>query len=327
MISVSIITPVYNVEACIEKSVKSIINQTYKEFEYILIDDGSQDKSIEIAESLLKNSDINYKILRQKNSGVSAARNLGIKNAQGKYITFLDSDDYFHNEFIELMYKKAEETECDVVFCDYSEVDGKDNILVKNRTKYVQDFIDGRSAALKQLSDHITIGMRSAIYRSSVIKDNDILFDSNRKYGEDMVFIVKALMNSSKVVSVNKILAYYVIWENSITQKVSLKHIDCYNSYNDLLQYVKEKKNYKEIERFLIEYKIPYSICHIFSIFSRDENFYKSLLEFLSESHVKEALAHYKIQRLDKSNIRYFIQCKLIKFSPKLLLKIFNMLR
>ncbi len=125
MIKVSVITPVYNVEACIEKSVKSIINQTCKDFEYILIDDGSKDKSIEIAQNLLKDTDINYKILTQENSGVSAARNLGIKNAQGKYITFLDSDDYFNTEFIELMYKKAEECSCDVVFCDYSEVDGK----------------------------------------------------------------------------------------------------------------------------------------------------------------------------------------------------------
>lgn len=326
MVKVSIITPVYNVEACIEKSVKSIIDQTYKDFEYILIDDGSKDKSIEVAKELLKKSDINYKIITQENSGVSAARNKGIDEAVGEYITFLDSDDYFDEHFIEDMYKKAKNTECDVVFCDYSEVDSEGHILVKNRTKYLEQSIDGKSAALKQLSDDITIGMRSAIYKNSIIKNNNILFDSNRKYGEDMIFIVKALMHAEKVISVNKVLAYYVIWENSITQNVSLKHIDCYNSYNDLLQYIKDK-DCEEIKRFLIEYKIPYSISHIFSVFSRDKKFYKPLFEFLNRDDVKKSLDKFKMQKFDKNNIRYFIQCSLIKHCPKLLIRIFNILR
>ena len=78
LVNVSIITPVYNVETCIEKSINSIINQSSKNFELLLIDDGSKDKSIEIAKELLKNSDVNYKIITQENSGVSVARNRGI---------------------------------------------------------------------------------------------------------------------------------------------------------------------------------------------------------------------------------------------------------
>ena len=140
LVKVSIITPVYNVEACIEKSIMSIISQSSKNFELILIDDGSKDKSIEIAKELLKNSDVNYKIITQKNSGVSVARNRGIEEASGEYITFLDSDDYIDSKFVELMYKKAKETQCDVVFCDYSEVDLNGNILTGNRTKYLNHF-------------------------------------------------------------------------------------------------------------------------------------------------------------------------------------------
>ena len=118
MVKVSIITPVYNVEECIERCIDSVINQTYKDFELLLIDDGSKDKSIHIAKSLLEKTDINYKIITQNNSGVSAARNRGIEEASGEYITFLDSDDYVDSRFVELMYKKAETTKCDVVFCD-----------------------------------------------------------------------------------------------------------------------------------------------------------------------------------------------------------------
>src|SRR5471030_870825 len=117
LINVSIITPVYNVERCIEKTINSIINQSSKNFELLLIDDGSKDRSIEIAENLLINSDVNYRIISQENGGVSVARNKGIKEAKGEYICFLDSDDYIHKEYIKLMYEKASTCNCDLVFC------------------------------------------------------------------------------------------------------------------------------------------------------------------------------------------------------------------
>ncbi len=82
--------------------------------------------------------------------------------------------------------------------------------------------------------------MRSAIYKTSIIKENNLVFDTNRKYGEDMIFIVKALLYSHKIISVNEVLAFYVIWESSVSNSVSLKHLDCYYSYVDLLEYVKE---------------------------------------------------------------------------------------
>lgn len=327
MFKVSIITPVYNVEECIERSVNSVINQTCKEFEFLLIDDGSKDRSIEIAKSLLESSDINFKIITQENAGVSAARNRGINVASGEYITFLDSDDYIDSRFVELMYEKARATGCDVVFCDYSEVDANENVLVKNRTNYLNDFISGKEAALLQLKDEITIGMRSAIYKTSVIKENNLLFDSNRKYGEDMVFVVKALLYSNRVISVNEVLAFYVIWGNSVTQNVSLKHLDCYYSYIDLLDYVKQNSELKEIENFLVEFKIQYSIAHIFSILSKDPNFHHDLFEFLNKDDVKSYLKNYKIQKFDKSNIRFLIQCGGMRFCPKLLISVLNKMR
>lgn len=327
LINVSIITPVYNVEKCIERSINSVINQTCKDFELLLIDDGSQDNSIEIAKKLLGNSDITYKIITQENSGVSVARNRGIQEASGEYMTFLDSDDYIDSKFIEIMYNKAHTTECDVVFCDYSEVDANENVLVKNRTKYIKDFISGEEAALMQLRDDITIGMRSAIYKTSMIKRNNLLFDENRKYGEDMIFVVTALLYANKVISVNEVLAFYVIWENSITQNVSLKHLDCYYSYVDLLEYVRHDGKLKDIERFLVEFKIPYSISHVFSILSRDSNFQEDLFKFLNQKSVREALKNYRMQKIDKNNLRYLIQCKGMRFAPNVLSKILNKVR
>lgn len=322
--NVSIITPVYNVERCIEKTINSIINQSSKNFELLLIDDGSKDKSIEIAEKLLINSDVNYRIISQENSGVSAARNYGISEAKGEYVCFLDSDDYIHKDYIKLMYEQAAAFKYDLVFCDYVQVDSKDKVLVPSTTKFLEHDISGREGALKQLSCDITIGMGSALYKTSIIKENNIFFDSSRKYAEDVVFTVKALLKMSKIMSLNKALMYYVRWDLSVTNSVSLRHLDCYYSYVDLLTYLDTQSDFEEIKKFLIEYKIPYAIAHIFSVLSRDEKFHEELFSFLNKDEVKKYLRAYKIQKFNKNYIRYLIQCKGILYFPSMLLKVFK---
>lgn len=327
MINVSIITPVYNVERCIEKTINSIINQSSKNFELLLIDDGSKDRSIEIAEGLLINSDVSYRIISQENSGVSAARNRGISEAKGEYVCFLDSDDYIHEDYIKLMYEKAAAFKYDLVFCDYVQVDSKDNILAPSTTKFLEHEVSGREGALKQLNCDITIGMGSALYKTSIIKENKILFDSNRKYAEDVVFTVKALLEMDKIMSLNKALMFYVRWDLSITNSVSLRHLDCYYSYVDLLEYLESQNDYKEIQKFLIEYKIPYAISHIFSILSGDIKFNEDLFDFLGKGDVRKYLKAYKVQKFNKNYIRYLIQCKGILYCPKILLKVFRRMK
>lgn len=324
MANVSIITPVYNVERCIEKTINSIKDQSSKKFELLLIDDGSEDKSIDIAKKLLENSNINYRIITQKNSGVSAARNRGIEEALGEYVCFLDSDDYIHKDYIKLMYEKATQNNCDLVFCDYTQVDSNDNVLVNSTSKFIDGAINGKEAALKQLNGDITIGMGSALYRTSILRENNILFDTKRKYAEDVVFTVKSLINMNKIMCIDKSLMFYVRWESSATNSISLKHLDCYYSYVDLLHYLKSKGNFQDIEKFLVEFKIPYAISHVFSMLSRDEGFKNDLFEFLGKEDVSQALKKYKMQAFDKNNIRYFVQCKGILYAPKLLLKVFK---
>lgn len=324
LVNVSIITPVYNVERCIEKTINSIINQSSKKFELLLIDDGSKDKSIEIAENLLINSDVNYRIIKQENGGVSVARNKGISEAKGEYVCFLDSDDYIHKDYIKLMYEKASACDCDLIFCDYTQVDSKGKVLVESTTKFLDDFISGKEGALKQLSCDITIGMGSALYKTSIIRENNIFFDSNRKYAEDVVFTVKVLLKMNKIMSLDKALMFYVRWEASVTNSVSLRHLDCYYSYVDLLKYIDSQGDFKEIKKFLIEYKIPYAIAHVFSVFSKDNNFHDDLFKFLSKEDVKENLRVYKMQKFNKNYIRYLIQCKGILYFPNALLKIFS---
>ena len=117
----SIIVPVYNVEKYLDKCLASILRQTFKNFECIIIDDGSPDNSNAIIDKYVK-LDERFKVLHQQNMGVSAARNAGLAIAQGDYIAFVDSDDYISNEYLEKFALKIANTDADIVICGFIEV-------------------------------------------------------------------------------------------------------------------------------------------------------------------------------------------------------------
>lgn len=117
----SIIVPVYNVEKYLDKCLASISEQTFKEFECIVVDDGSPDNSNDIIDRYV-NKDQRFKVIHQKNMGISAARNAGLAIAQGDYIAFVDSDDYISNEYLEKFALKIANTDADIVICGFIDV-------------------------------------------------------------------------------------------------------------------------------------------------------------------------------------------------------------
>lgn len=325
--TISIIMPVYNVENYISKSIESLVNQSFKDFELILVNDETKDKSIDIALDILKNTDIDYKVINQINSGVSVARNNGIDHSSGDYIYFLDSDDYIEEGFLEKFNKKIKETNADIIYCDYRHVDEKGNILVESSTNVFEEISLGKQIAIKLLKDEFSIWVGSGIYKAEILKKNNIRFDSRRKYAEDIVFIAKALLYSEKVVGINEKLANYLRREGAVTKSVSEKHLDCYYSFKDLLGFVEENfYKEKEIIEILKHYKLPYAICHIFSMFSRNEKYTDKLLMYLNNDEIRESLNSYKIQSFNKKYLRYYLQCKLIRSFPKFTINLYKKL-
>ncbi len=116
---ITIIVPVYNVEKYLCKCIDSVLIQTYKNFELVIIDDGSTDNSGNICDTY-KNKDNRIRVIHKENGGLSDARNFGIENAHGKYITFIDSDDYLKNTYIEYLYKLIKEFNTDISICAYT---------------------------------------------------------------------------------------------------------------------------------------------------------------------------------------------------------------
>ena len=145
----SIIIPAYNVEEYIIKTINSLINQTIKQYEIIVIDDGSTDNTYFIVDKMLKSSCISdYKIIRKENGGVSSARNLGIEESSGQYIMFLDGDDYISEELVENIYKYIDKKEYDILLWGFNQVteDGKTIYSYSDKYDYYFSEMTGTEA-------------------------------------------------------------------------------------------------------------------------------------------------------------------------------------
>ena len=208
MVDISIIVPIYNASKYLKKCLDSLVNQTKKELEFILINDGSTDDS----ESIIKSySDTRIKYFKRSNHGIGKTRNFGIKKASGKYIMFLDSDDYLEENACEVLYKKIDKEMLDLVVCDF--------YRVVNDSKIIEKIASFKNTSLKDnpnLLLNVNLAPWNKIYRSDLIKNNNIKFIEDLKY-EDAPFVVLSLLKSKKIGKVDKTLVYYTIHEKSET--------------------------------------------------------------------------------------------------------------
>lgn len=183
----SIIVPVYNVEKYIHRCIDSILNQTFQDFELILIDDGSPDNSGEICDEYAK-KDTRIKVIHQKNAGVSSARNKGIEIAKGEYLVFVDSDDEVLPDYIESMNR----SESDLVISGVKNIasNGEIHHVLKYNTCERQLCLDVIAEMIENKAINFIYAKR---YRTDLIKKKNLTFDLNIDLGEDTLFCVKYL--------------------------------------------------------------------------------------------------------------------------------------
>lgn len=301
---ISIIMPVYNVEKYIEKSIKSVIQQKKSQLKYeiIIVNDGTQDDSIKIAEGLLSKSGINYDIINQENSGVSVARNNGLQHAKGDYVLFLDSDDILSSDFI---YTLSNETtkENDIIFWAFSEIDMSGKILreysevYQTQNRIYKSGIDVLRAILIEKNHLIWTG--SAIYSRLFLIENGLLFNKNHINGEDQEFILSSLAIAKKVSFISHTLSYYLIRENSISTSFKLRKFDSvialenvrnniikrYGSDNELINAI----NSYIVENFLYVYKSGLAVNsskEMIAVLNSLDNYYPYLTTIIKEKMV-----------------------------------------
>lgn len=220
MCKVSVIVPIYNAQKYIHKCVKSIINQTYKNLEIILVNDGSTDKSDEICQQL-STIDNRIIVLNESNLGVSAARNFGLEKASGNFITFIDIDDYIENSYIKELLDCLMKNKVDISYCSALSENENGEIL---NVEYNNDYLIS-SPDYDWNSEYSHCVVRGALYRRSVIKK--IRFDEDLSVGEDTLFFAKAINNSQKIYCLKDALYHYVIYNFSVSHgKFDKKKMD-----------------------------------------------------------------------------------------------------
>lgn len=209
---VSIIMPVYNAEKFVSKAINSVLNQTYKDIELIIINDGSTDKSEQIIKAV-KDKRIQY--FHVNNSGPSTARNLGIEKAEGEYIQFIDSDDYLNNDSTEILVNMIKHS--DFSIASYNTIRGElvSSVIYDYEGIYPKAFLIDNYIELfsKQVIRHIG----NKLYKKSVIDKHKLKFNKNIKRGEAIVFNIDYLMNIENVCFSKKPVYNYVFNDRSIT--------------------------------------------------------------------------------------------------------------
>lgn len=234
---ISVIVPVYKVEKYLHKCVDSIINQTYKNLEIILVDDGSPDNCPQICDEYAK-KDSRVKVVHKQNGGVSSARNVGLENATGEFIAFVDSDDWLELTMYEKLMQKQMQNFADLVFCRFNTV-VSDNVIKINEndlsnfclTNDIKYFLNVSSNKVNdQGIENIKEKVLPSIWRCIFKKDLfvSVKFDTNIIYMEDLLFLINILNknNNIKIDYVDEYLYYYLIRNDSV----------CHDKSNNMIQ-------------------------------------------------------------------------------------------
>ena len=223
---VSIIIPVYNVEAYLKQSLDSVINQTLKDIEIICVDDGSTDRSLEILKEY-KEKDNRITILQQQNQYAGVARNTGLKVAKGKYLSFLDSDDIFELNMLESMYKKAEADKADIVVCEYARYDTNTN-TIEEYIKINNKFTDISPFSFKYMPNKLCGVCHpnpwTKLFNRDFFLKNNLQFDNTICFN-DFTCVMTALAIADKISIIHYPFIKYRVNQNSnLTNTASKKY-------------------------------------------------------------------------------------------------------
>lgn len=226
-IKLSIIIPCYGVETYLDRCMKSIVNQTIKDIEIILVDDGSPDRVPEICDRWAT-KDPRIKVIHKKNGGLGFARNSGLEVATGEYVAFVDSDDYVDKKMYETLWHEAKCSDADVILCGFK-TEQRNGIWVNSnevseKTEWNGDDVKEFLLDMLSCAPHVAeerkyqMSVWHGIYRRSVIESERLQFHSEREVvSEDILFHVDFLLHATKVVYLPKHFYYYSLNNTSLT--------------------------------------------------------------------------------------------------------------
>ena len=233
MPKVSIIVPVYKAEKYLHRCVDSIIAQTFTDWELLLVDDGSPDRSGDICDEYAR-KDNRVRVFHKENGGVSSARNLGLDNINGEFVTFVDADDWIDSDNLSVCVSTLESNNLDVLQYSWRRIDENGNIL--QIRKIDTDAID-LPHYIEKGNFNVCVG--GSYMKSSIIQNGGIRFTKNLKLAEDQVFILTVMSKAKRIQSFSNVYYNYFFNEESATNNTHLEDI-----INGIKALVELKKNF-----------------------------------------------------------------------------------
>lgn len=308
---ISIIVPIYNVERYINRCINSILNQTFTNFELILVNDGSLDRCGEICNKYEK-KDSRIKVIHKSNGGVSSARNIGIDNASGEYIGFVDPDDYIDENMYEVLYKTIKNSNSDIAISSFSYIingnekpqDISNNKIIFNKDEAIKNYFD-------MIYPFNCSFMWNKIFKKELF--DGVRLNTSILVQEDTEIMIRLYSKSKRVVYIGQPLYFYELRDGSVTSNtISKAKITTEKAFLEIYNYTTENLsqfNSKALLNYISYYfNIIIEIIKNYDEYERDYYILKDKLKI----NYKEVLIDKKIP------IKYKFHSSLILFSPKL---------
>lgn len=250
MIKVTVIVPVYNTSKYLRRCLDSLVNQTLKEIEILVINDCSTDNSKDILEEYQKKYE-NIKVFHNKiNKGIGYNRNLGVQKANGKYLSFIDSDDWVDETMFDKMYGKAIKDNNDIVICNFYKMLEVNNDLSEMEINVINSKYD--NTTLNKSPDlllNVNLAPWNKLYKKELFT-NDVKFPENLKY-EDAIVVIKTLSRAKKIGIVEDKLNYYLVRSKSETTIMDKRVFDILEITKQIIEELKKHKYYEEISEYV----------------------------------------------------------------------------
>lgn len=298
---VSIIIPIYNSEKYLIPCLKSVSNQTYKNLEIILIDDGSTDNSYKICQEY-SFKDKRIKLVHKQNEGVSLARNCGLELSSGEYIIFVDSDDYIEPELVEICIKQQITTRANLITFGYYH--GK-NCFIENKKGGEISQIDF-AKKIEGYKSSILGFLWNKVFLADIIKSNSLQFKADAALCEDDLFCHEYLAHCTKIWYIPQALYHYEIHEDSFTNaKITSKIFSVFNVYKIIIDFCKKQYNDEVLNNLVMANYYSHYILN--------------LRRILKELTAEERTDYKYIYEFVKNNISNILKNKYLKFRRKIL--------
>lgn len=305
---ISVVIPIYNVDKYLDSCLKSIEKQSYKNFEAILVNDGSTDTSREICEQYVK-KDSRFRLINKVNGGLSSARNAGLSEAHGEFVCFIDSDDFIAENFLELLLKRMKEDNSDICACNFYfyysnkkivQNRSKNNIVLSNK-EAIRDFLLN--------GEQVEVMTWNKLYKTELFKKNNIVFPFG-KINEDNFTTYKLLYYSKRISIISECLYYYVQRDGSIMNKsFNTKNFDILEAFTETKEFLNSKECNFQSELDYYEFEIYFRLLN--KMICSNDNKYNYICKEFLDKNKKKIMDSIYLKRNEKVALKiYYLNFK-----------------